>query len=172
MIIKDSELISRVLAYDDHYAFSQLIKKYQSPIRLFLRRLIDDKQEIADELAQETFLIAYRKLKTFQGRSQFSTWLYAIAKTQFLQYIRKNHRQFQWEEIDVQSENSEQRQEDRFDLEKAIKVLRPIERAVLTLSYAKDLSHSDVASILEIPIGSVKTHLLRGKDKLREFYGS
>lgn len=172
MIIKDSELISRVLAYDDHYAFSQLIKKYQSPIRLFLRRLIDDKEEIADELAQETFLLAYRKLKTFQGRSQFSTWLYAIAKTQFLQYIRKNHRNFQWENISEQTEQADHMMDDRFDLEKAIKVLRPIERAVLTLSYAKDLSHGDVANILEIPIGSVKTHLLRGKDKLREFYGS
>lgn len=75
MIIEDSELISRVLAHDDQYAFSQLVKKYQSQIRLFLRRLIEDQPEVADELAQETFLLAYRKLKTFQGRSQFSTWL-------------------------------------------------------------------------------------------------
>lgn len=165
MIINDSELISRVLAYDDHYAYSQLVKKYQSPIRFFLRRLIDDKQEIADELAQETFMLAYRKLDSFQGKAQFSSWLFAIAKNQFLQYIRKNKRNFDWDEDP--EENSALTMDTKLDLEDAMKELRPIEKAVITLSYSKDLSHGDVADILEIPLGSVKTHLLRGKEKLK-----
>lgn len=165
MIINDSELISRVLAYDDHYAYSQLVKKYQSPIRVFLRRLIDDKQEIADELAQETFILAYRKLNTFQGKALFSSWLFAIAKNQFLQYIRKNKRDFSWEEFP--EEGVSQKTDTKLDLETAIRELRPIERAVMTLSYSQDLAHQDVANILEIPLGSVKTHLLRGKEKLK-----
>ncbi|MCR9204014.1 MAG: sigma-70 family RNA polymerase sigma factor [Halobacteriovoraceae bacterium] len=165
MIINDSELISRVLAYDDHYAYSQLVKKYQSPIRFFLRRLIGDKQEIADELAQETFMLAYRKLKTFQGKAQFSSWLFSIAKNQFLQYIRKNKRDFSWEEVPETGVSQET--DSKLDLESAIKELRPIERAVMTLSYSQDLAHQDVANILEIPLGSVKTHLLRGKEKLK-----
>ncbi len=165
MIVNDSELISRVLAYDDHYAYSQLVKKYQSPVRFFLRRLINDKVEIADELAQETFILAYKKIDTFQGKSQFSSWLFAIAKNQFLQYIRKNKREFSWEETNEKSTNPES--DTKIDLEEAIKMLRPIEIAVITLSFSQDLSHGDIAEVLEIPLGSVKTHLLRGKDKLK-----
>jgi RNA polymerase sigma factor (sigma-70 family) len=166
MIIEDSELISRVLAYDDQYAFSQIVKKYQSPIRLFLRRLIDERTEIADELAQETFLIAYRKLKTFQGRSQFSTWLYVIAKNQFLQYVRKQKRVIDWH--NEEEEFQEIEYNNRIDLETAISKLTAPQRAVITLSYAEGLSQQDVAQILDIPLGTVKTHLLRGKDQLKK----
>jgi RNA polymerase sigma-70 factor (ECF subfamily) len=165
MILKDSDLISRVLARDDHYAFSQLVKKYQSPVRRFLQRMLSGKQEIADELAQDTFTLAYRKLHTFQGTSKFSTWLFAIARNQFLQHIRKKKLEFDWEE--EQSETESQAPDTKLDIEAAFQELRPIEKAVISLSYSQDLSHGDVANILEIPLGSVKTHLLRGKEKLR-----
>lgn len=126
---------------------------------------MNDKREIADELAQETFMQAYRKIESFQGNAQFSTWLFAIAKNQFLQYVRKNKAGFSWEgedQVHVTNHN-----DTKIDLEDAIGRLRPIERAVITLSYAQDLSHGDVAEILDIPLGSVKTHLLRGKEKIK-----
>jgi len=165
MIVNDSDLISRVLAYDDHYAFSQLVKKYQSSVRKFLQRMLSGKREIADELAQETFTQAFRKLHTFQGTAKFSSWLFAIARNQFLQHIRKKKAEFDWE--DEFSESAPQAADTKLDLEVAFRELRPIEKAVITLSYSQDLSHGDVASILEIPLGSVKTHLLRGKEKLK-----
>lgn len=174
MIVNDSDLISRVLAFDDHYAFSQLVKKYQSPVRRFLQRMLGGKNEIADELAQEVFTNAYRKLNTFQAQSKFSTWLFAISRNQFLQYVRKNKLEFNWDHVDSQElaedagePTHHQTADTKLDLEGAMNHLRPIEKAVISLNYSQDLSHGDIADILEIPIGSVKTHLLRGKDKLK-----
>ena len=94
MIISDQELVARAKAHDDHYAFSQLVKKYQSPLRLFLRRLLNGDEVRADDVAQETFLLAYRKLDKFEGRSSFATWLFAIGRNQFLMFMRKKRVDF------------------------------------------------------------------------------
>lgn len=126
---------------------------------------MNEKHEIADELAQETFMQAYRKIESFQGNAQFSTWLFAIAKNQFLQFVRKNKSRFSWDDENHVHEMNHK--DTKIDIEEAISRLRPIERAVITLSYAKDLSHGDVAEILDIPLGSVKTYLLRGKEKIK-----
>lgn len=166
MLLDDAELISRVLAYDDHYAFSQLVRKYQSQLRLFLRRLLKNNYEIADELAQETFIIAYKKLQSFQHRSSFMSWLYAISKNLFLQHIRRTKTQFSWEEEDS-IEISGQNIDLKVDLEKAMCILRPIERAAITMCHCQDLTHEEVSDILDIPLGTLKTHINRGKKKLQ-----
>lgn len=171
MILNDKELVTRVQAYDDHYAFSQLVKKYQSPLRLFLRRLLNGDEARADDLAQETFLLAYRKLERFEGRSSFATWLFAIGKNQFLQQMRKSKQNFSWEEDSSQEMMDggfEDSKSNRMDLEEAMKVLRPIERAVITMCYFEDLTHEDVSQIMELPLGSLKTHIKRGKEKLQK----
>lgn len=171
MLVPDSELISRVLVYEDQYAFSQLVKKYQSRIRLFLRRLLDENEEIADELAQETFMIVFRKLKTFRGDSSFSTWLYTIAKNQFLQYARKNQRNYSFNEMEGLDEfrvDGLGHIDKKVDLEEAFKKLKPVERAALTMNYSEDLTQEDISQILEIPLGTVKTSINRGKVKLQK----
>lgn len=168
MLVNDAELIARVLASDDHYAFTQLVSKYQSQVRLFLRRMLKSNTEIADELAQETFILAYKKLKTFEGKSSFASWLYAIAKNLFLQHFRKTKKDFSWEEDQVEDIDTSDTSL-RIDLEEGIKTLRPIERAVITMCYCQELSHADVSHILEIPLGTVKTHVKRGREKLKAY---
>lgn len=171
MLVPDSELISRVLVYEDQYAFSQLVKKYQSRIRLFLRRLLDGNEELADELAQETFMLVFRKLKSFRGESSFSTWLYTIAKNQFLQHARRQKQLYSFnedDEADLGGNLQVERVEKKLDLEEAFKHLRPMEKATLTMSYSEDLSHEDISQILEIPLGTVKTSISRGKNKLQK----
>ena len=166
MILSDSDLISRVLARDDRYAFSQLVRKYQSPVRLFLRRLLKGNLEIAEDLSQETFLTAYKKLGTFQGRASFSSWLFAIARNSFLMHIRGKKIEFAW---DVQDEEAEYKStsDTKLDLEAAISQLKPIERAAISMCYCEELTHPEVAEILEIPLGTLKTHVNRGRDKLK-----
>src|SRR3954454_1924716 len=85
----DAELIARVVIKDDRHAFSELVRRYQSGVRATLRRLTAGNHALADDLAQETFLLAYRKLASFRQEARFSTWLYRIATNAFLADARK-----------------------------------------------------------------------------------
>src|ERR1043165_6878546 len=87
--ITDAELIARVVVQDDRHAFSELVRRYQSSIRTTLRRLTAGNDALADDLAQDTFLLAYRNLRSFRQEARFSTWLYRIATNAFLADARK-----------------------------------------------------------------------------------
>ena len=79
MIPADAELIARTLADDDRAAFGALVLRHQSSVRNFLRHLARGDAALADDLAQETFVRAYRGLARFRGDANFSTWLLGIA---------------------------------------------------------------------------------------------
>src|SRR4249920_1543523 len=87
--LTDAQLIARVVVQDDRHAFSELVRRYQSAVRSTLRRLTAGNHALADDLAQETFLLAYRNLKSFRQEARFSTWLYRIATNAFLADARK-----------------------------------------------------------------------------------
>ena len=71
MSLSDADLIARVLAYEDKHAFGELMRRYQSSVRNFLLRMCREDSHAADDLAQETFLKAWRKLHSFSGASRF-----------------------------------------------------------------------------------------------------
>src|ERR1043166_3753674 len=87
--ISDAQLIARVLVQDDRHAFGELVRRHQSAVRASLRKLTAGNHALADDLAQETFLLAYRNLKSFRQEAKFSTWLYRIAYNAFLADLRK-----------------------------------------------------------------------------------
>src|SRR6184192_1195015 len=87
--ISDAQLIARVLVQDDRHAFGELVRRHQSTVRASLRKLTRGNIALADDLAQETFLLAYRNLKSFRQDAKFSTWLYRIAYNAFLADARK-----------------------------------------------------------------------------------
>ena len=87
--LTDAQLIARVVVHDDRHAFSELVRRHQSAVRATLRRLTAGNHALADDLAQETFMLAYRNLKSFRQEAQFSTWLYRIATNAFLADARK-----------------------------------------------------------------------------------
>src|SRR6184192_4079375 len=87
--ISDAQLIARVLVQDDRHAFGELVRRHQSTVRASLRKLTAGNHALADDLAQETFLLAYRKLGSFRQEARFSTWLYRIATNAFLADARK-----------------------------------------------------------------------------------
>ena len=87
--VSDGELIARVLVQDDRHAFGELVRRHQSAVRACLRKLTAGNHALADDLAQETFLLAYRNLRSFRQQAKFSTWLYRIAYNAFLAERRK-----------------------------------------------------------------------------------
>ncbi len=164
----DAELLARIIVEDDREAFEVLLKKYQSPIRAFFRKMCGGDEALADDLAQETFLNAYRGISKFHGGSQFLTWLYAIAKNVFFEYLRRRE---QHAELDGSEELSgaldPSHKDASLDIAKCMLELNPEERLILSLSYAEGLSQTEVAEVMNIPLGTVKTHTLKAKDKLR-----
>src|ERR1700745_3984472 len=87
--VSDAQLIPGVLAAADSHPFGELVRRHQSAIRASLRRLTGGNHALADDLAQETFLLAYRNLRSFRQEAKFSTWLYRIAYNVFLADARK-----------------------------------------------------------------------------------
>src|SRR5574337_1715328 len=87
--VTDAQLIARALVADDRHAFAELVKRHQSSVRACLRKLTAGNHALADDLAQETFVLAWRNLRSFRQEARFSTWLYRIATNCWLAEARK-----------------------------------------------------------------------------------
>src|SRR4030095_824450 len=87
--VSDAQLIARALVTDDRHAFTELVRRHQSTVRACLRKLTAGNHALADDLAQETFVLAWRNLKSFRQEAKFSTWLYRIATNCWLADARK-----------------------------------------------------------------------------------
>ena len=148
-------------------AFGRLVREHQSKVRAFLRRLTRGDAALADDLAQETFFEAHRKLAQYQGRGSFASWLCGIAWSRFLMERRRRREEPLGEIEDTASVDPRPASHARLDLERAMARLSAEERAALTLCYALGHSHGEAAEILDIPLGTVKSHVLRGREKLK-----
>lgn len=149
----------------DAAAFGVLVRQHQSALRGFLRRLTRGDHALADDLAQETFLEAWRKLGQFHGGS-FAAWLYAIAWSRFLMAARKRKLE-PLDDEEGEGFHPEAASIARLDLEKALTFLRAPERAALTLCFALGMGHEEAASALAMPVGTLKSHVARGREKLK-----
>ena len=171
MSFTDTDLIARVLSREDHHAFGELVRRHQSPVRAFLTRLTRGDAHRADDLAQETFLKAWQKLHTYRGGARFSTWLFGIAFNVFRMAGRRQP-ELAWEAVDQPPSEPEEPaaardRHLRLDLTEALKALNSNERAAVVLCCQNGLSHEEAAQVLDCPLGTVKTNILRGKEKLR-----
>jgi RNA polymerase sigma factor (sigma-70 family) len=164
----DADLIACVLSRGDHNAFGELVRRYQSPVRAFLTRMTRGDSHLADDLAQETFLKAWQKLYTFRGDAKFSTWLFGIAFNEFRGAARKR-KELALDDMENLPEEPAPgaRPELRLDLTEAMKVLNSSERAAILLCCQNGLSHEEAAHVLDCPLGTVKTNIFRGKEKLK-----
>ena len=168
----DAELILAVLERDDRRAFGELVQRHQSQVRTVLRRLTRGDQGLADDLAQETFVLAWRNLRHFRFEARFSTWIYRIAFNAWQSEARKKHEVLLDLDSDSPLPGPEGHDEmpdvaGRVDLERAMATLSDGERASITACYYADLSHEEAAAALGLPLGTVKTHVMRAKAKLR-----
>lgn len=166
----DAELILAASQAGDREAFAELVRRHQSMVRSVLRRLTNGDAALADDLAQETFLLAWRRLSSFRFEARFGTWLYRIAFNAW-QSDRRKRREAPLAEDEEPPEAAPDPAahgpEDRLDLARALATLSTAERAALAACYGADLSHEEAARALGIPLGTVKTHVLRAKAKLR-----
>jgi RNA polymerase sigma-70 factor (ECF subfamily) len=167
--LTDADLVARVLVDDDQHAFGELVRRNQSAIRGMLRQLTRTDVALADDLAQETFVRAYKHIRSFRGEARFSTWLYRIAYNVFREDARRR------KELVGIDEEQWQREADphtvdlalRHDLTHALQLLPLHERTAVLLCCQNGLSHDEAARVLEIPLGTVKTNVLRGREKLK-----
>ncbi len=168
---EDLALIARVTLFDDKKAFDKLVLKYQSPVRRFLTNLTMGDTMWSDDLAQETFIKAYLHLQSFQGISGFSSWLFRIAHRTFYDSVRTKRLQTNLDYIENSHEHQTENSYDSLkqDINTALKVLKPVERTAILLFYMEDMSQKEIAKIMELPLGTVKTHLLKGKERLGDF---
>ncbi|MBR1544252.1 MAG: sigma-70 family RNA polymerase sigma factor [Muribaculaceae bacterium] len=162
-------LISRCVLADDRNAFGVLVEAYQPTVRRFFMNLTLGNAALTDDLAQETFIKAYLNIRSFRGLSSFSTWLYRIAYNEFYSHSRRN--------AEMALTDDDLRSHDRLtdtiaasdaamDVKVAFRALTDTERAIVTMFYIDDLPLKRIATVMQMPQGTVKSHLHRAKEKM------
>ena len=173
MPVSDEALIAQVHAVNDMTAFGDLVERHQERVRRTLLRLTAGDRMTADDLAQDTFMRAYDKLSTYRGPNTFGPWLTRIATTLFLQ-IKRKEKTARTALAELGAEEppvSRQPEAAAVDLDKALAVLKPDERTVVVLCFGEGMSHSEAAEATGMPLGTVKSHALRGREKMRRVLG-
>ncbi|MGH8247351.1 MAG: RNA polymerase sigma factor, partial [Gammaproteobacteria bacterium] len=127
-------------------------------------------EALADDLAQETFIKAYNSLRQFRGDSQFFTWLYKIAYNCFLGHQRSRRPEEPFDESvhDRQSYHMDAGVDLHRDFAAALQEFPPQQRMALHLHLQREMTHEEIADLLDTPLGTVKSHIQRGREKLRE----
>jgi RNA polymerase sigma-70 factor (ECF subfamily) len=166
----DAALLAAVRDGSRH-AFNLLVDRHQQAVRVFLRRAIGGND--ADDVAQETFLALWTQARAFRGGSSVRTWLFGIAwrKAQDMQRVwfrRRRRDQIWYEDADDREEFSSDMQR---AMEQALASLSREQRAAITLCLAYGLSHGEAAEVMRMPLGTVKSHVARGREKLRDVLG-
>lgn len=170
----DRDLVARIVAHNDRRAFGVLVERHQSQVRNFLRKLTRD-EPLADDLSQDTFLHAWDKIAGYAGTGSVIGWLLKIAYTTFLQCKRRSKR---YDEIldevghgqAMSGQTATVDCHELSDLDRLLAVLDEQERAVMILSYACGLSHREISEATSHPVGTVKSIIFRGKEKIRQSF--
>ncbi len=173
--IPDQVLVGRVLLNDDRHAFNTLVRRHQSGLRIWLARLCRGDMAAADDLAQETFLLAWRRLGQFRGEAQFGTWLHSIGYRQFLMRERSRppdrlHEPLADGELERLADPGPA-VERTFalgrDLDRAMAVLSTQEYAAIVQCCLLEHEQDEAARVMGCAVGTVKSHVFRAKRKLR-----
>jgi RNA polymerase sigma factor (sigma-70 family) len=164
--LHDTELAG-LSAAGDRKAFGELVRRHGSAVRALLRRMGAD-PATADDLAQDAFLAAFEAISDFRGEGSFAGWVKRIAARLYLKRWKKDKRvDLGLEPEDQPLPSHEFESNTRMDLDEAMRVLSAAERVCVSLCFGAGLSHSEAAEALNAPLGTVKSHVKRGLDKLR-----
>jgi len=161
----------------DHEAFASLVDEHQRYVYNLALRVMKDENEALD-LTQETFVRAWTALPNFRGQSQFRTWLYRIVTNLCYNRLPSLRRSLNdlgddvMEEIPEPNFNSPasefETNETKRHLSQAIQNLDANYQLLITLRYQNELSYDEIASTLNLPLGTVKTGIFRAKEQLRK----
>ncbi len=165
----DVELAARA-ASGDRRAYGELVRRHGSAVRGLLRRLGAD-SATADDLAQDAFMTGFEQAAEYRGEGTFGAWIKKIAARLYLKKVRREARLIFSDTVepvdDLTVRDTPADAASRIDLDEALKTLSRGERLCVSLCYGADWSHAEAAEALNIPIGTVKSHVRRGLDKLR-----
>lgn len=144
--------------------FGELVRRHGSAVRGLLRRM-GAESATADDIAQDAFILAFQKCAEFRGEGPFGGWIKRIAARLYLKRRAKEARYAPEEESGevVQPVDTAA----RVDLDEALKTLSEVERLCVSLCHGAGLSHPEIAAAINLPLGTVKSHVKRGLDKLR-----
>lgn len=166
--LHDVELAA-LAATGERGAFGELVRRHGSSIRGLLRRMGAD-GAAADDVAQDAFLTAFERIAEFRGEGTFAAWVKRIAARQYLRRLQRERKLAAVAaeaEADDPPPHAGEGAAGRIDLDEALKGLAPAERLCVTLCYGAGLSHGEAAEALNLPLGTVKSHVKRGLEKLR-----
>lgn len=169
----DENLLAAVQNGSDQ-AFNTFIDRHQQALRTFLRRLLANTSD-ADDIAQETFLAAWSGAGTFRAHGSARSWLFSIAwhkaKGSQRQWFRVSRRDTAYHETLSRSKGQDAPPEDQIALRQALLSLPLDQRAAVVLCLGSGYSHAEVAEMLGVPLGTIKSHVLRSREKLRSILG-
>lgn len=179
----EENTLVNALARGSEEAYEILIQRYQQPVYNLVCRLMNDPEDASD-VVQEVFLKIFRNVSSFRGNSSLKTWIYRIAVNEAYNHRRWFSRH-QRQEVALRPDEGTAGYEDTlqdpgrtpFDqaadheahalLEQALEQLNPRFRAAVVLRDIEDLSYDEIAAVLEVSLGTVKSRILRGRENLR-----
>ncbi len=178
--ITDEQLIAQ-FQQGDEGAFVQLVDRYKDRLINFVYRFLNDMTD-AEDLVQETFLKVYKNKHAYREIAKFSTWIYTIAGNLARSELRKRKRRKTYTMSDMSFEDNEFNPIDPDkdtegivfnsyageEIMKAIKALQEPFRTIIILRDIQELSYEDISTILDIPMGTVKSRVNRARLKLQE----
>lgn len=178
--LTDQVLVERVQA-GDKSAFDLLVKRYQHKIIGLIGRYVQDQSETLD-VAQETFIKAYKALESFRGESAFYTWLYRIATNTAKNYLVTRNRRPPGTDIDIDDVLQAESESELRDIEtpennlyrdelfsvmaSALEALPEELRVALTLRELEGMSYEEIAEVMDCPIGTVRSRIFRARDAI------
>jgi RNA polymerase sigma factor (sigma-70 family) len=144
--------------------FGELVRRHGSSVRALLRRMGAQASE-ADDVAQDAFLTAFQRCSEFRGEGTFAAWVKRIAARLYLKRKSKDARYVS--EIETEEAAPSIDTPGLVDLDEALKSLNETERLCVSLCHGAGMSHPEIAAAMNLPLGTVKSHVKRGLDKLR-----
>ena len=159
--------------------FEELVRRYQRPITNYVYRMLNDYDSSLD-VTQEVFIKVYNSLRKYSSEYKFSTWLYRIAHNAAIDHMRRNSvpqqsletensdgaYQLQLESPNPTPEQDRELSEWRLEIDAVIKCLPGPYRDLIVLRHSKDMSYDEIASVTELPLGTVKAQLFRAREFL------
>ena len=171
-------------------AFRELIRRYERPVFTIIYRMVRDR-EVAEDLAQDTFVKVLNHIDRYRPEFKFSSWLFKIANNLTIDHLRKRQldtvsidgsphaasaAEAEATSLDVQSRGESpldemEARELGTAIEQAIARLRPEYRACIVLRHVEGRSYEEIAATLDLPLGTVKTYIHRARHELRDMLG-
>ncbi len=166
--------LAGLAAAGDRAAFSEIVRRHQGVVRGLARRLAGDAAR-GDDVAQDAFIKAWERIGDWRGSGSLKSWLCRIAYTEFLMSARKAGTRLRLEAEagrDIETATGPVDGHAKVALDRALGQLNEDERACVVLCYAGGMSHAEAADATGLPLGTVKSHVNRGRAKLRALMDS